>query len=342
MTGRTWVVSPSPFVLTRPTVPVMSVLLSATIFPILVMLVLEGDYPSLSAVALSLLGSFLADICMTVPFGRPFQRDGTVFVTGLLTGLLLPSTLGYVTVFTVALTGTLFARAVFGGTGSYWISPVATSVAIAFMSQPSLFPPQLVTPEGISMVGDAFGSLKLDGFARIASDTPVTEFLNGRVFSAIGVRIPEGYVTLLWRSPSAIPAFRYNSLILVSSVFLIALNVIDWIIPLVFVATYSFLVRMIPLFPFAPSMRQGDILFALLTSGILFTAFYILPEFSTSPRSRAGKIITGIVGGVTAFFICGPGGSPGGAAFSVLATNAFAPLVEYLESHKTSFAGDIP
>ncbi len=340
MTGRTWVVSPSPFVLTRPTVPTMSVIMSATIVPILVMLVLEGDFASLFAVALSLLGSLIAELCMTVPFGKPFQRDGTVVVTGLLTGLLLPSTLGFVTVFTVALTGTLFARAVFGGTGSYWISPVATTVAIAFMSQPSLFPPQLVTPEGISMVGDAFGSLKLDGFARIASDSSVTDFLNDRMLGGIGVRVPEGYVTLLWRSPSAIPAFRYNSVILLSSVFLIALNVIDWIIPLVFVATYSALVRMIPLFPFAPTMRQGDILFALLTSGILFTAFYVLPEFSTSPRSRAGKIATGAIGGIAAFLICGPGGSPGGAAFAVIATNAFAPLVEFLETRSAAFSGE--
>lgn len=319
----------------------MSAILFGTLVPIIILLALEGDFASLLSVALALLASLLAEICMTVPFGKPFQRDGTVFVTGLLIGLLLPSTLGYVTVFTVALTGTLFARAVFGGTGSYWISPVAVSVAIAFISQPSLFPPQMVTPEGISMVGDAFGSLKLDGFTRIASDIPVTEFLNEKIFSPLGIRVPEGYITLLWRSPSTIPAFRYNSLILFSSAFLIALNVIDWIIPLVFLSTYSVLVRMIPLFSFAPTMRQGDILFALLTSGILFIAFYVMPEFSTSPRSRAGKITTGILGGIAAFLVCGPGGSPGGAAFAVLATNAFAPLVEYLESRTMSLAGEV-
>ena len=78
-------------------------------------------------------------------------------------------------------------------------------------------------------------------------------------------------------------------------------------------------------------MAFGDILFGFLTSGVLFTAFYLLPEYATSPRTPWGKIVTGITAGISVSFLCGPGGSPIGAVFSVLVANALSPLIEFAE-----------
>lgn len=318
----------------------MSTVTAATLIPLIGMIALDGDYRALLSIGLALAGAVLAEVFMTLPFGKTMPRDGTVLISGLLTGFLLPTSLSPAVVFSVSLTGTLFARAVFGGTGSYWIHPTAVSVAIAFISVPTLFPPQLVTAEGMDAVGDAFASLKVDSFPRLVNDKSMTDAFNGLLTQSLGIRIPEGYVTLLWKSPSAIPAFRYNALILVSSIVMLSLKVIDWIVPVFFLLCYSALIRLLPLMPFAPDVRQGDILFALLTSGTLFIAFYVLPEFSTTPRSRVGKALFGCVAGSAAFLICGPGGSAGGGAFAVLAANAFSPLFEFLERRPSHPLGE--
>jgi electron transport complex protein RnfD len=80
-----------------------------------------------------------------------------------------------------------------------------------------------------------------------------------------------------------------------------------------------------------PNPLSGDILFAVLTSGILFTAFYLLPEFSTVPRTRVGKLVSGLLAGLICFMLCGPGGSPAGAVFTVISVNPLATIIEYLE-----------
>jgi len=206
------------------------------------------------------------------------------------------------------------------------------AVCLGYLSQGDLFPPYLVTPESVSAAGDAFGALKIDQFPRIPADTAITDFLNKSLLNRSGISLPEGYITLFWNSPSTIPAFRYNILTLVASIALLSLKIIDWIVPAVFLATYGACVYLFtPVSGAMPNPLSGDILFAVLTGGILFTAFYLLPEFSTVPRTRVGKLVSGLLAGLICFMLCGPGGSPAGAVFTVISVNPLATIIEYLE-----------
>lgn len=340
MNKATWIVSPSPFLLTRPTLSRMSAVTVLTLVPQLCLMAVEGDYASVLSILLAVTGCVLGEISMTLPYKRPFPGDRTVFVVGLITGFLLPSNLGPVSVLIVSFSGYFIARAVFGGTGSYWMSPAAVTVAIAYISQPGLFPDQLLSPESVRTIGDSFRALKLDGFRGLDIDQSLTAFLNQHLFAPFDIKLPEGYITLFWHSPSAIPAFRYNTLTLVSSILLISMNIIDWIIPVCFLLSYAACVWFVSVLPFALAVQQGDILFAFLTGGILFIAFYVLPEYNTNPRTRGGKAICGLLAGLTAFAVCGPGGSPVGAVFTVIIVNAVNPLIEYIENKAIASAGD--
>lgn len=337
MTGNTWTVSPAPFLRIRPTLTSMSVTVLLTLLPQIGLLAYSGDYRALVNVVLALAGSVLAELCRGTR-GRVSMKDGTIFVAGILTGLLLPEGYNPLLIPVVSFTSTLFTRVVFGGTGSYWVNPVAVSVAIAWISIPAAFPQPLVTSEGLRSMGEAFGAFKLDSFRPLSLDSPVTSALNQFLSAVSSIRIPEGYATLFIESPSTIPAFRFNLVVLAASIVLISTDAIDWILPTAFLATYAVALRFFSL-PWSGSPAHGDILFGFLTGGMLFTAFYLLPEYATAPRTAAGKGIAGMVGGFAAFLICGPGGTPVGAVFSVLAVNAVCPLIEFAETNIPLTAG---
>lgn len=339
MTKPSWTVSPSPFLRIRPTMTAMSLTLIATLAPQLLFLALEGSYSALLNVTLAVAGALIAELCRGQA-GRASLLDGTVIVSGLLVGLLLPESYNPVLVPMVSFLGILFARVIFGGTGSYWVNPAAVAVAIAWISRPDSFPVPLVTPEGISTVGEAFGAFKLDNFSAAPFDQTVTDILNRFLSLTTKIRVPEGYMTLLVNSPSAIPAFKFNLLVLCASIILIALDAIDWIVPAAFIATYAAGLRFLsPGMAMGSGAPSGDILFGFLTGGVLFTAFYLLPEYATSPRTPWGKAITGIAAGLAGLLLCGPGGSPIGAVFSVLAANSVSPLIEFAERRVPLSAG---
>ena len=341
MKNTSWSVSPSPFVLTRPTVSRMSIIATATLVPQLLALAIENDTSALCIVAVSLAGCLLAQLLAAIPEHKNPFSDGTVLLSGLLIGLLLPDTLNPVVAFAAAFSGFLAARVVFGGNGSYWVHPVAVSVCIAWISQAALFPAQLVTADGMRVAGDAFSALKLDRFAQMPADQGLATTLNSGFLGMFGIQLPEGYITLFCNSPSAIPAFRYNLLTLAASIVLIAASAIDWIIPAVYLLTYGIATWFFSLLPFASAFSGGNILFAFLTSGTLFVAFYVLADFSTSPRTRTGKAFSGFIAGIAAFFICGPGGSAVGGAFTVILMNSINPVIEYLENKIIASAEDI-
>ncbi len=326
-----WKVSPSPFIQTRPTIATMAQLQTVCLLPVLVLLLIDRDISAVVNILLTIAGCLATEVCMRLVDKKVSRGHINFVLTGLLTGLLLPSSYPPVMAFGASFAGSFFSRGIFGGTGANWMHPSAVSVGIAYIGYPAVFPGFLVSPDSIRTVGDAFGALRLDSFLLAQNDQSVAAALNSSFLSFFDIRIPEGYVTLFWRSPSVIPAVRYNFLILVSSIILIGAKALDWIVPLVSLTVYSLLLFVISLFPLNDTLFSGDILFGLLTSGILFTVFYILSDPSTLPRTGTGKICTGIIAGILFFIMCGPGGSSSGALFSVLLANSVVPVIEKIE-----------
>jgi electron transport complex protein RnfD len=136
---------------------------------------------------------------------------------------------------------------------------------------------------------------------------------------------------MFWDTQSVIPAFRFNLLTLFSSMFLISVGIINWIVPTAFLAVYGILVRLFSQTLFTGIVGQGDLLLALLTSGTLFTAFFIVDFYGTTPITNLGKLLYGIVVGIIAFFITGCGTSPIGSMFTVLFANVVSPIIQLLE-----------
>ncbi len=332
MNNRHTLISPAPFVFIRPTVAHMSVITIAVIVPQLFALILAHDFRALATIVFCIAGASAAELLLLPVRNKMMINDGTAVLIGLLTAFFLPSGIPFVTALLVTFSGVVLCRTLFGGLGTNWINPVMFSVAIAYLTSPDAFPSFLVTAASVQSSGDAFAALRTDNFQQLAADQGLTASLNSWFFSHLGIKLPDGYMTLFLDSPSTIPAFRFNLLTLGASIILLAGDIIDKIVPAVFLFTYAICVRLFALVPFGAAVSSGDILFALLTGGILFTAFFILPDYATSPRTATGKVFSGILAGILAFLLCGPGGSPIGIVFTVLAVNAINPVLELIEN----------
>lgn len=300
--------------------------------PQIIMLLITKSYNSLLVVGLSVLGSCAAEGAYAYFIkSYPFSWVA-VCIQGIIIGMLLPSSYPLVAVFFITFIILLIAKYAFGGYANSWLNPAAVVVAVAYFINMSAFPTYLVNIADLQSRNTAL-TLIQNGTIPISSvDSSITAFLNHTIFSLAGVSIPDGYVSLFWDCNSIIPAFRFNFITLVSSIILISLDMVDVYIPACFIVVYSLLVRFVEPLIVHGNPGQGDILLALLTSGTLFSTLFILQWYGTTPISKTGKILYGIIAGIMAFIIIGCGTSPAGYVFTVLIMNLISPFIQVIES----------
>lgn len=325
-----WKITPSPFIYTRLSEKNRILVLLVSLIPMFIMLYFDRDYKAFINIGCATLGVFGAQFLFNF-LNKKVTLYNSSLLSGVLTAFLLPTTLHPITVVFVSFLGSFFSSSVFGGKGSYWFNPIIASVVISYIAFPSEFPSFLIHKESLLATGNPLDVLRFDNFSFWTNDNSLVNFLNTTYFSHINIKIPEGYITLLWSFPSTIPAIRYNVLILFSSIIILTFKTIDWIVPTISLFVYSLLVYFMPLVFSNIFQGKGDILFGLCTSSILFLSFYILPDCSTNPRTTTGRIITGLVSGIIFYFFCGPGGSYNGAIFSIVLINVFTTIIEKIE-----------
>lgn len=263
------------------------------------------------------------------------QNKGTfdihALVTGLLMGFFLPVNGGFIFSFLITFMSYFFSRGIFGGKGSSWVNPVMLAACVAAVCKPECFV-QPVSFDRIISGGSVFAALEPSGLLQTPTDQYITSMFNSTFLHGAGVTLPEGYIGLFLHYPSAIPAFRYNLLTLCSSIVLLSSKTIGKTIPFTFLIVYSVLVYLFPAVGKGDIYGKGDILSALLTSGAFFSAFFVMDDNGSIPRSKEGRCITGILTGIFAFCIAGPGAISTGIPFAVLFVDCINPLIEWLES----------
>lgn len=320
-----------PFIYTRSLVLKTDIMLISLLCIQLALLAFSMDFYALLNIACALLGAVSVEYLFQYMNKCPVKFSTQVITTGLLIGFFMPISIGFVFVFFLSAFSLFVSKIIFGGSGKNWINPVAAAACIAYISHPESFPSALYGAALIRGHGGFFQVLEANGLLKLKTDFSVTSLLNSVLLHGIGVTLPEGYVSLFLNSTSVVPAFRYNIISLLSSVVLFAFKAADYILPSCFLITYGIAVFVFSQVPITGAYFSGDILAALLTGGILFSAFFVLTEPSSSPKTKYGKALCGFLTGVIAFCICGSGASPAGAVFSVLFANMITPLIEKME-----------
>ena len=321
----------TPFYNSKPSIDDSAKFSLLLFIPQIVLLFLSKSYGSLIILFVSILASITADFIDICFKHTKFRIDFTVILQGLFIGLFIPENYPPAVVFIIVPIVLLLSKYISGGFAFSWVNPAVLSVLFLYFLNSSIFPQFQISTEYLSSE-NAFSSLVGDGtFSVLPTDKAITSFLNRNVFKYTGLVLPEGYISLLWDNGSVIAGFRFNLLTLFATIVLISFDLIDWLIPVIFLTIYAFCVRVFGLVPFGDLYNSGDILLALCTSGTLVCAFFILPWAGTVPVSIVGKVVYAIVAGIIAFLINGCGTGHIGSMFVVLVVNVLSPLIQIIE-----------
>lgn len=321
----------APFSFLTPSLTTISITMLCLLIPQILLLLISKTFSSVILIAISIFASVCAEFTSNKIRHTNTIFDFTAVVQGLFIGMFIPQNYPMLPVFFIVFLSLLMVKYIFGGNAESWINPVAYTVIIIYFLGISFFPEFLITKMYLETGNPGMQLIQNGDIPVLKFDSSITFWLNTHIFSHIGIEIPTGYLSMFWDTQSPIPAFRFNLLTLLSSMILISVSIINWIVPTSFLLTYGILVRLFSQTPFTGLVGQGDLLLAFLTSGTLFVAFFIVDFYGTTPITNFGKLLYGVVVGIIAFFITGCGTSPIGAMFTILFANVISPIILLIE-----------
>jgi len=295
---RKFLISPAPHLWKGLSVSkIMYLVVIALMFPTGAAVYFFG-YRALSVIGVSVATAVATEYVCKKLRNRAFVMDGSAVVTGVLLGLILPPT---IPLWMVAI-GSIFAIAIvkeaFGGLGHNIFNPALG--ARAFMS--ASFSMQMTTwvlPMGF-------------GADAVTSATPLSGSSVWQQFD------PSAYQALFLGNTAGSLGETSALLIIIGGILLLALGIINWRIPAVYIGMVALM---------AVALGQ-DPLFHILAGGLMLGAFFMATDYVTSPLTNKGKIIFSFALGAMTVMIRQFGGMPEGVCYSILFMNAITPLID--------------
>lgn len=320
-----------PFIYKRPSISSVIIRMLILLSVQVLMLLFTKSYSAFGVVISAVLGAICAaSINYLIYHEQPFHVM-SIITQGMIIGLMLPESYPLVIVFFISLTSLVISRClIFKGINS-WINASIIAILIAWLVGNTYFPSFTITADLVPLRNSSLYLIQNGSFPTYSFDSSITSFLNSTIFAWFKITVPEGYISLLWDSHSIIPAFRFNIITIISSIIIFSDNSFSGIIPSLFLIVYGILVRLFAPMMFGGYFNQGDIILAILSSGTLFCATFLIQWYGTIPSTVTGKIILGITSGILAFFIIGCGTSPIGVAYTVLLTNIVSMFIKAFE-----------
>lgn len=243
--------------------------------------------------------------------------DLSAAVTGLLLALNLPANGN----FALGIVGSFFAiivvKQLFGGIGQNFVNPALAGRAFLLISYPSgmvEFPPP--TRNLFSLGTDAITSATVDA---VSAPTPLHNFSQGTM------PLNTDYINRLIGYTKGSIGEVCAIAIIIGGLYLVIRKVISLYIPLSYILSYILLSYLLGVFGVADSVP----LYEILLGGLLFGAFFMATDYTTSPITKEGKILYGIGCGIITLIIRKFGAYPEGVSFAILLMNLLTPLIDH-------------
>ena len=224
--------------------------------------------------------------------------DWSAVVTGLLLAYNLPANAPVWLAVVGAVIAIVLVKQIFGGIGSNFMNPALAARAILFVSWAT----QMTTYPATRFM--------LDG---VSTATPLNSLGTG---SVAGVNLMDLF---LGNIPGVLGETCKLALLL-GGVYLILRRIVDWKIPVTFIATV-FVCYLI---------KDGAemALYQILSGGLFLGAFFMATDYATSPVTNPGRVIMGIGCGIFLFVIRAYASYPEGCSFAILLMNVATPLID--------------
>ena len=270
--------------------------------PAFLMAVYRYGITAFFVTAIAVFSALLAEYLFQRIMGKAVTiNDYSAAITGVLLAFNLPPNVPY----WLPVIGSFFAivvvKQLFGGLGSNFMNPALAARAFLLAS----FPVHMTTwtlPDAVS------GATYLAMVKQNPAFSPGASDYMALLFGKVGGCIGEVSAAAL----------------VIGGLYLLVRKVINWRIPVFYIGSFVLFALIFG--------RTGfftvNILFEVLSGGLVLGAFFMATDYATSPISPNGRIVMGIGCGLLTVIIRFHGGYPEGVSYAILIMNLFVPLID--------------
>ena len=234
--------------------------------------------------------------------------DLSAVVTGILLAMNMPAGVPWYVPAISSIFAIVIVKEAFGGIGGNFVNPALAGRAMAMLSWPALMatytaPAMAKVAETADAASAATPLNIIKAGEHLDALPPLKDMIIGNIGGVIG-------------ETSAI-------LLLIGACYLLVRKVIDWKIPVIYIATTAVFLLVFGL--------SADLLpYELLGGGLFLGAFFMATDYSSTPQRVKGKIIFAIGCGIITAVIRMKGNMAEGVSYSILVMNVASPLIERL------------
>lgn len=234
--------------------------------------------------------------------------DLSAVVTGVLLAMNMPAGVPWYVPAISSIFAIVIVKEAFGGIGGNFVNPALAGRAMAMLSWPALMatytaPAMAKVAETADAASAATPLNIIKAGEHLDALPPLKDMIIGNIGGVIG-------------ETSAI-------LLLIGACYLLVRKVIDWKIPVIYIATTAVFLLVFGL--------SADLLpYELLGGGLFLGAFFMATDYSSTPQGVKGKIIFAIGCGIITAVIRMKGNMAEGVSYSILVMNVASPLIERL------------
>lgn len=304
-------VSASPHIRAKADASYLMKMVVAALTPAAVFGVINFGPRALMILALSIASACIFEALMDKIMKRPPSlRDFSAVVTGLLLGMNLPASVPW----WMPILGSAFAiiivKMLFGGLGENFMNPALGARCFLLISFAGKMCDFSLPEHTILPVVDS-----------VSGATPLAAVKAGEQIDLLASFI--GYTKGTIGETSAL-------LLLLGGIFLCAVKIIDWKIPVFYIGSFS-------IFALLFGGHGFDLYYLaceLCTGGLMLGAWFMATDYVTSPITPTGRIYYGIILGVLTGIFRLFGASAEGVSYAIIFSNLLVPLLERVTIRK--------
>lgn len=312
---------------------VIIALMPATIWGVIVY-----GQSALWVLLISILSAVLAEFLLNLVYKESTLWDGSAILTGLLIGLNMPPEMNNFTWLYIPMAASFFAiiivKGAFGGLGNNWMNPALAGRVFVFFSWSRSMTVWKLPFTYNTDLSSATTSL-VDGLSGATPLGAVKSGLLGYSGSATGpmelikdlgtldVSYSDLFLGITGGSIGEVSAL----FLLIGALFLIIKKIIRWEIYATYLASFAFLIWAFDGTRFGSGLFSGDVIFHLLSGGLILGVFFMATDMVTSPLTSKGMIIYGVGCGFFTFLFRIFGANPEGVSLAIIVMNIVVPLI---------------
>ena len=248
--------------------------------------------------------------------GKTTITNGSAVITGLLFAMNLPSNLPIWIILIGCVVAIGLGKYAFGGLGQNIFNPAILGrvfLLISFPQQMTSWPLPLVNRGeylDASTGATYLGQMKMEAMSTVDSSTGASAVNEIATESLTWIDALIGNMGGSLGEMSAIA-------LIIGGVFMLLRGIISWHIPVSIIGT-------VMLFAWGAGV---DPVMSILSGGVMLGAIFMATDYVTSPMTRRGMVMYGIMIGIITMIIRLWGAYPEGVSFAILIMNGFTPLI---------------